>query len=66
LNISLGGVALKTDKGLNVGREYLIKLEYKGESIDIKGTIVFRCELSNIEEGGGWRKCLDILGRYNV
>ena len=50
IDISLGGVALKTDKRLNVGREYLIKLGYKGESIDIKGTIV-RCELSNIEEG---------------
>jgi hypothetical protein len=50
IDISLGGVALKTDKRLNVGREYLIKLGIKGESIDMKGTII-RCELSNIEEG---------------
>jgi PilZ domain len=50
IDISLGGIALKTDKRLNVGREYLIKLGYKGESIDMKGTII-RCELSNIEEG---------------
>jgi len=50
IDISLGGVALKTDRRLNVGKEYLIKLGYKGESIDMKGTII-RCELSNIEEG---------------
>jgi c-di-GMP-binding flagellar brake protein YcgR len=49
IDISLGGVALKTDRRLNIGREYLIKLGYKGKSIDVKGIIV-RCELSNIEE----------------
>src|SRR5574337_430534 len=48
IDISLGGVALKTDRRLFVGKEYLIKLENKGKSIDIKGTIV-RCELSGIE-----------------
>lgn len=52
LDISLGGVALKTDRRLNVGKEYLIKLNYKGRSIDVKGVIV-RCELSNIEERNG-------------
>src|SRR5512147_2442878 len=49
LDISLGGVALKTDRRLNVGKEYLIKLGDKGKSIDVKGIIV-RCELSTIEE----------------
>ena len=49
IDISLGGVALKTDRRLNVGREYSIKLGYKGKSIDVKGVIV-RCELSKIEE----------------
>ena len=49
IDISLGGVALKTDRRLNFGREYLIKLGYKGKSIDVKGIIV-RCELNNIEE----------------
>ena len=49
LDISLGGVALKTDRRLNVGKEYLIKLGDKGKSIDVKGIIV-RCELSKIEE----------------
>lgn len=52
LDISLGGVALKTDRRLNVGKEYLIKLYYKGKSIDVRGVIV-RCALSNIEERNG-------------
>jgi c-di-GMP-binding flagellar brake protein YcgR len=49
IDISLGGVALKTDRRLNVGKEYLIKLGTKGKSIDVKG-IIARCELSKIEE----------------
>jgi hypothetical protein len=49
IGISLGGVTLKTDGKLNVGKEYLIKLGTKGEGIDITG-IITRCELSNIEE----------------
>jgi c-di-GMP-binding flagellar brake protein YcgR len=49
IDISLGGIALKTDRRLNVGKEYLIKLGDKGKSIDVKGIIV-RCELSKIEE----------------
>ena len=49
VDISLGGVALRTDRRLNVGKEYFIKLGDKGKSIDVKGIIV-RCELSKIEE----------------
>jgi hypothetical protein len=49
IDIGLGGVALKTDRRLNVGKEYLIRLGDKGKSIDVKGIIV-RCELSKIEE----------------
>jgi Tfp pilus assembly protein PilZ len=49
LDISLGGIALKTDRRLNVGKEYLITLGDKEKRIDVKGIIV-RCELSKIEE----------------
>lgn len=49
IDISLGGIALKTDRRLNVGKEYVIKLGDKGKRIDVKGVIV-RCELSTIEE----------------
>ena len=49
VDISLGGIALRTDRRLNVGKEYLIKLGEGGKHIDVKGVIV-RCELSAIEE----------------
>lgn len=49
IDICLGGIALITDKRLNIGKEYLIKLGDKGKSIDLKGIIV-RCELSKIGE----------------
>jgi Tfp pilus assembly protein PilZ len=49
LDISLGGVALKADRRLNIGKEYMIKLQEKGKTLDVKG-IVVRSELSGIEE----------------
>ena len=49
IDISQGGIALKTDRRLNVGKEYSITLGDKGSHIDVKGIIV-RCELSKIEE----------------
>lgn len=50
IDISLGGVALKADRKLDVGREYLIKLGDKGQSIDVKGTVV-RSTLVGMEAG---------------
>jgi len=35
IDISLGGVAVKTDRRLNIGREYLLKLEWKGKTLDV-------------------------------
>jgi Tfp pilus assembly protein PilZ len=49
IDISLGGIAVKADRRLNIGREYMIRLEEKGKSIDVRG-IVVRSELSGIEE----------------
>jgi hypothetical protein len=49
LDISLGGVALRVDRRLNPGREYLLKLGDKVKSINLK-CIVVRSELSGIEE----------------
>jgi hypothetical protein len=51
LDISLGGVALKADRRLNIGKEYMIKLQEKGKTLDVKG-IVVRSELSGIEARG--------------
>ncbi len=49
IDISFGGVALKVDRRLNIGKEYLFKLGENGNSIDVKG-VVARCKLSRIEE----------------
>lgn len=49
LDISLGGVSLKVDRELNIGKEYLITLVEKGKSIAVKG-IAVHSALSETEE----------------
>ena len=49
MDIGLGGVALKADRRLNIGKEYMVRLGDKGRQIDVRGIIV-RSELSGIEE----------------
>ncbi len=49
IDISVGGVAVKADRKLNIGKEYLITLESEGKHIKINGVVV-RSELSGIEE----------------
>lgn len=48
LDIGLGGVVLKADRRLNPGREYTIKLQDKGKTLNVTGIIV-RSELKGIE-----------------
>lgn len=49
LDISLGGIALKVDRRLNIGREYLLKLREEGRTLEVK-CVVVRVELSGIEQ----------------
>ena len=49
IDISLGGVAIKADRKLNIGKECLMMLGYEGKHSNVKG-IVVRSELSGIEE----------------
>jgi Tfp pilus assembly protein PilZ len=49
IDISLGGVAIKADRKLNIGKECLMMLGYEAKHINVKG-IVVRSELSGIEE----------------
>jgi len=49
IDISLGGVAIKAERKLNIGKECLMTLGYEGKCINLKG-VVARCELSGIEE----------------
>ncbi len=54
IDISTGGVALRADRKLNMGKECLMTLGYAGKNINVKG-IVVRSELSGIEERDGER-----------
>jgi hypothetical protein len=47
-DISLGGVALKADRRLTIGKECLLMLGCEGKSVTVKGVVV-RSELSGIE-----------------
>lgn len=49
LNMSYGGVSLKADRKLSIGKEYLLTLKEKGDSIQVKG-IAIRSAMSGIEE----------------
>ncbi len=51
IDISLGGVAIKADRRLNIGNEYSIKLGDREKQIEVRG-IVIRSELSGFEERG--------------
>lgn len=41
LNMSLSGAALKVDRRLNIGTEYLLKLEVQNKTISVKGVVVW-------------------------
>jgi Tfp pilus assembly protein PilZ len=49
IDISPGGVAVKADRQLNIGKECLMTLTYKGTHINLKGVVV-RSELSRMED----------------
>jgi hypothetical protein len=48
IDISFGGVAIKADRRLNIGKEIVIKLGEKTKHVDVRG-IVVRSELTGIE-----------------
>lgn len=50
VDVSTGGVALKIDRKLAVGREYTIKLGDKGQTLEVRGTVV-RSTLVGMEAG---------------
>jgi len=57
IDISFGGIAIKTDRRLNIGKEIMLKLGEKEKSIDLRG-IVVRSELTGIEERANGEKVL--------
>jgi Tfp pilus assembly protein PilZ len=40
-DISLGGISLRTDRRIDIGKEYLLKLQYKTTEISVKGVVVW-------------------------
>ncbi len=46
LNMSLSGVAIRTDRRLNIGHEYQMRLEADGEGLNLRGTVVW-CSLES-------------------
>jgi hypothetical protein len=41
VNMSLGGAALRADMRLNIGREYVLRLDVEGEALAVKGVVVW-------------------------
>ena len=41
LDISIGGVAVQTDKRMTVGSQYTLKIESKGKTLNVKGVVVW-------------------------
>ena len=41
LNLSIGGVAIKLNNSLSIGKEYTIQLMDKGKPIELKGTVTW-------------------------
>jgi hypothetical protein len=40
-DISLGGISLRADRRINIGKEYLLKLKYRENEISAKGIVVW-------------------------
>jgi c-di-GMP-binding flagellar brake protein YcgR len=50
LDISVGGVSLRVDKRLNIGGEYTLKVGKDGDTISVKGTVVWS-KISGTKKG---------------
>src|SRR5574341_2427144 len=49
INMSFGGVALKVERRLSVGKDCVFTIENRGSSIDMNSTVV-RCTLTGFEK----------------
>jgi len=53
LDISIGGVCLQTEKRLNIGSEYTLKIEGKGKVLTVKGFVVWAVLSGSSADSGG-------------
>ena len=52
LDLSFGGVSLKVDRRINIGKTYVMKLGYKWSTIEVKG-IAVRSQVSGVAQSFG-------------
>jgi hypothetical protein len=53
LDISIGGVCLKTEKRLNVGSEYTLKIEGKGRFLTVRGVVAWALLSGSLADSRG-------------
>jgi len=53
IDISLGGIALKADRRLNIGSEYILKIDEKGLHISVKATVVWASLHQSVKSANG-------------
>ena len=53
LDISIGGVSLQTEKRLNIGNEYTLKIESKKKLFTVKGIVVWSVLNNSIKDSKG-------------
>jgi Tfp pilus assembly protein PilZ len=52
LNMSIGGIAVQTDKRMTVGNQYTLKIESKGQTLNVKGVVVWSVLGESIKDAG--------------
>jgi hypothetical protein len=52
LNMSIGGVAVQTDKRMTVGSQYTLKIESKGQILNVKGVVVWSVLGESVKDVG--------------
>ena len=66
IDISLGGVALRTNRMLQIGTEHLFRVETKGHSMSVKGVVVWSTPRETRQTTDGEIEQLYAVGmRYN-
>ena len=53
IDISLGGISLKTDRRLNIGNEYTLNINEKGLDISVKATVVWASLHQSVKSANG-------------
>ena len=61
-DISVSGISIRTDKRLNIDREYMLKIEENGNSISVKGNVIWARLQDNKKAANGDLTPLYVVG----